>query len=120
MGDGVLNPAISQGTSQIITSSTFVISTIPTNSLPPFVSKVITTTSSPTFENILDQPITSLFASQSTDPPKVISNDETDGGGFGGSFADLEFDPEEENISDHLLMSGKQFQILNRKLNSIH
>lgn len=35
------------------------------------------------------------------------------------SFADIQFDPEEENIPDHMLMSDKQFKILNRKLNSL-
>ncbi|CAI9299054.1 unnamed protein product [Lactuca saligna] len=33
------------------------------------------------------------------------------------SFADIQFDHEEENIPDHMLMSGKQFKILNQKLN---
>ena len=35
------------------------------------------------------------------------------------SFGDLQFDPEQENIPDHMLMSGKQFKILTRKLNSL-
>lgn len=93
-------------------SSTFV-------SLPPFIQHISTTTTSPTFDQELKQPITKIFQSQSTDPPKPNSDDETDGEGFRGTFADLEFDSGEENIADHMLMSGKQFKILNRKLNSI-
>lgn len=34
-----------------------------------------------------------------------------------GILVDIEFDSEEENIPDHMLMSGKQFKILNQKLN---
>ena len=74
---------------------------------PPYISKVQTTTTSPTFETIIQQPFTTLFQSQSTDPPKSNSDDETDGGGFGGTFADLEFDYEEDNMPDHILMYGK-------------
>ena len=40
--------------------------------------------------------------------------------GFGGTFEDLAFDEEEEeDFPDHMLMSMKQFTILNKKLNSI-
>lgn len=35
------------------------------------------------------------------------------------SFADVQFDHEEDNIPNHMLMSGKKFKILNRKLNSL-
>lgn len=42
-----------------------------------------------------------------------------DDGSFGGTFEDLEFDPEEEDIPVHMLMSGKQFKILNKNLNTI-
>ncbi|CAI9300328.1 unnamed protein product [Lactuca saligna] len=38
---------------------------------------------------------------------------------FGGNFENLEFDEEEANIPDHMLMKMKQFKILNTKLNSI-
>ncbi|CAI9279740.1 unnamed protein product [Lactuca saligna] len=64
-----------QGTSHTIVSSTFETSTIDTSTtLPPFVSTPIDT-HSPTFDNILDQPITSLFSSQSTKPP--VTHEET-------------------------------------------
>lgn len=88
-------------------------------SLPSFIIPTVPISSSPTVTHIINQPITSLFSSQSTDPPKFIDDTDTDDGGFGGTFADLEFDPEEEGIPDHMLMSGKQFKILNKKLNSI-
>ena len=48
-----------------------------------------------------------------------MSDDETEGGGFGGTFEALQFDSEEEEIPDHMLMSVKQSKILNRKLNAI-
>ncbi|CAI9276829.1 unnamed protein product [Lactuca saligna] len=82
----------------------------------PMITQV---SSSPTFTHILNQPIISLFSSQSTDPPKSIDDTETDDGGFGSTFDDLEFDQEEEDILDHILMSGRQFKILNKKPNSI-
>ncbi|CAI9271538.1 unnamed protein product [Lactuca saligna] len=112
-----------QGTSNLVISSTLTTSTIDTSiSLPPFVSTTPVVTHSPTFDNILNQPITSLFSSQSTDPPitheeeEAQSDDEKE---FDGTFANLEFDPEKENILDSRLLTGKQFKILNRKLNSL-
>ncbi|CAI9299404.1 unnamed protein product [Lactuca saligna] len=99
-------------------------------SLPPQLTHVIPTTStidSPTFENIIKQPITSLFSSQSTDPPTTTSliqdssfiETEHEFEGFGGTFENLEFDEEETDFPDHMLMTMKQFKILNTKLNSI-
>lgn len=35
------------------------------------------------------------------------------------SFVDLYFGPEDENIPDKLIMSGKQFKIINSKINSL-
>ena len=71
-------------------------------SLPSFIIPTVPISSSPTVTHIINQPITSLFSSQSTDPPKFIDDTDTDDGGFGGTFADLEFDPEEEDIPDHM------------------
>ena len=48
-----------------------------------------------------------------------MSDNETEGGAFGGVFEDIHFDSEEEDIPDHMLMTGKQFKILNHKLNAI-
>ncbi|CAI9294298.1 unnamed protein product [Lactuca saligna] len=123
-GEGVTTTE-SQGTSTIIISSSFDTSTIDTTvSLPSFHTSISTTLpqskQSPTFGNILNQPITSLFPSQSTEGAKPVQEDETTKDGeFMDSFADIEFDQEEENIPDHMLMSRKQFNILNMKLNSL-
>lgn len=112
MGEGVLHNE-AQGNPLIVVSSTFVTSTIsPHTSLPPFVSTVSTTlpptTHSPNFDQILQQLITYIFPSQSTDGPKTVNDDDTtDDDEFTGTFVDLEFDPDEENIPDHMLMSGK-------------
>ncbi|CAI9280794.1 unnamed protein product [Lactuca saligna] len=81
-------------------------------SLPPVTS----TTDLPTFHNIINTPFTSIFSSQSTDPPKPTSpvddtmmlENETDNEGFGGTFEDLKFDEEEENFPDHMLMTMTQ------------
>lgn len=112
MGDGVSNSEAyhnqHQGTQNIILSSTFQTSTIDvTTSLPPFHSTISTATQSPTFDSIMQQPITSLLPSQSIKEPKIVNDDETDDGAYTGLFADIEFDPEEENIPDHMLMFGK-------------
>ncbi|CAI9298987.1 unnamed protein product [Lactuca saligna] len=115
MGEGVSkngHPVSTQGIRE-----TSVITT--TTSLPSFVSTVTTTIHSPTFDQVMNQPITYVFPSQFTNPPKLVNGDETDDEVFGGSFLDHEFDHEEEVIPNHMLMSGKQFKILNRKLNSL-
>ncbi|CAI9284827.1 unnamed protein product [Lactuca saligna] len=67
----------------------------------------------------MDQPITSLFPSQSSDGLKSTSEVARDDDDYMVSFGDLQFDPEEEGIPDHMLISRKQFKILNRKLNSL-
>ncbi|CAI9283126.1 unnamed protein product [Lactuca saligna] len=71
------------------------------------------------FVNIIQQPITTLFRSQSIEEPQFVNDDDMDGGGFMGSFSEIQFNSEYENIPDHMLMSGKQFKILNRKVNSL-
>ena len=95
----------------------------PVVSLP----QVTSTTDSPTFQSIMDQPFTTIFSTQSTDPPNpsspidetMAADDETDTEGFGGTFEALHFDHAEEDFPDHMLMTMKQFKILNSKLNSI-
>ena len=75
----------------------------------------------------MDQPFTTIFSTQSTDPPNPSSpiaetmaiDEETDNEGFGGTFEALSFDKAEEDFPDHMLMTMKQFKILNSKLNSI-
>ncbi|CAI9277284.1 unnamed protein product [Lactuca saligna] len=77
---------------------------------------------SPTFDNIFNQPITSLFEFQSTDLPITHEEEEAqndDENEFDGTFSNIEFDPEEENILDNMLLTRKQFRILNKKLNSL-
>lgn len=99
-------------------------------SLPPQITPIFpitSTTDSPTFQHVINTPFTSIFSSQSTDPPKpnspvddtMLFETETDKEGFGGAFEDLKFDAEEEAFPDHMLMTMKQFKILNSKLNSI-
>ncbi|CAI9277037.1 unnamed protein product [Lactuca saligna] len=94
MGEGDLNkepPVTTQGIIETSTINTLV-------SLPPFIIYIISISSSLTFGHIIIQPITSLFSSQSTVPPKSINDTDTDDGEFGGTFASIEFDPEEEDI----------------------
>ncbi|CAI9293423.1 unnamed protein product [Lactuca saligna] len=75
--------------------------------------------SQPPFENIINEPFTSIFSSQSTDPPKPMDECDNEEDGFGGTFKALAFDEEEEDFPNHILMSMKQFKILNKMLNSI-
>ncbi|CAI9272207.1 unnamed protein product [Lactuca saligna] len=112
-----------QGTSHLVVSSTFDTSTIDTStSLPPFVYTPIVA-HSPTFDNVLKQPITSLFSSQSTDPLVTHEEEQTpyddEENEFDGTFADIQFDMEEENIPDNMILTRKQFKIVNRKLKSL-
>ncbi|CAI9270043.1 unnamed protein product [Lactuca saligna] len=119
MGEG----DISKESTQAPQGTPIVISVEPiTNtfvSLPPYIIPTTSTTESPTFENIVNQPFTSIFSSQSTDPSKKLEEFENEEGGFGGTFEHMVFDDEEEDFPDHMLMSMKQFKILNKKLNSI-
>ncbi|CAI9268433.1 unnamed protein product [Lactuca saligna] len=101
-----------------------------TVSFSSLVTPIILTTSttdSPTFANIIQQPFTSLFFSQSTDSPTTTSpikdssfmETEHESEGFGRTFENLEIDEEETDFPDHMLMKMKQLKILNTKLNSI-
>ncbi|CAI9285075.1 unnamed protein product [Lactuca saligna] len=72
-------------------------------SLPRFLQHILTATTSPTFNQILQQPITTLLQSQSTDPPKTNFDDETVRGGFRGTYDELQFDMDEEDIPDHII-----------------
>lgn len=73
-------------------------------SLPPYIIPISNTTNSPNFDRCIQNPFTTLFSSQSTDPPKSIDEPETDlhEGGFGGTFDDLEFDDEEKNSKSYV------------------
>ncbi|CAI9272473.1 unnamed protein product [Lactuca saligna] len=69
------------------------------------------------FSNIMQQPIKSLFSSQSTEGEKTVQEDKTDDDDIIVSFTEILFDPEEDNIPDNMLKLGKQFKNLNHKLN---
>lgn len=71
------------------TFKTFGIDT--TTSLPPYVAPTSLPISicSPTFQNILNQPITSLFPLQSTEGPKSIPDTTTEDDDVCVSFADI-------------------------------
>lgn len=70
----------------------------------------------------MQEPITTLFSSQSTEAEKSVREDEADDDNVMISFAELQFNPEENDIPDELIMSimsSKQFKILNSKINSL-
>ncbi|CAI9302926.1 unnamed protein product [Lactuca saligna] len=101
-----------------------ILSVAPTiqTSLP--ISLPVTTLSntSSIFEHALQNPFTTLFPSQSPEnpqPSQQLSDTEVEGGAFGGILDDIPFDSNEEDIPDHMLMTGKQFKILNQKLKTI-
>ncbi|CAI9292929.1 unnamed protein product [Lactuca saligna] len=87
----------------------------PTSVTPPSS----TTTFSPTFVGVIQEPIATLFSSQSTEPEKTITEAEADDDDVMVSFVELQFNLDEDDILDDLIMSGKQFKILNSKMNSI-
>ncbi|KAL7617007.1 hypothetical protein Lser_V15G03290 [Lactuca serriola] len=75
--------------------------TEPITSLPPFPLPNTQTTTSSIFVHPLKHPFTTLFPSQSPETPQPISSqaqsdEETEGGGFGGMFEAVHFDSEEE------------------------
>ncbi|KAL7601073.1 hypothetical protein Lser_V15G24877 [Lactuca serriola] len=79
-------------------------------------------TTSSIFDHALQNPFTTLFPSQSPEnppPSQQMSDPEVEGGAFGGILDDIPFDSDEEDIPDHMLMTGKQFKILNQKLKAI-
>ncbi|CAI9299876.1 unnamed protein product [Lactuca saligna] len=82
----------------------------PTSTITPTIIPVI----SPTFAGIINEPINSLFFSQSTDQ-ELLNNEEDEL----VEFAELKLDPEEVNVDDNSIMSRKQYKILNFKLNII-
>lgn len=63
--------------------------------------------------------ITTLFSSQSTKSKKTIQEEETDDENVMVSFAELQFNHDNEDIHDDLIILGKKFKILNSKINSI-
>lgn len=102
-------------TSIPVSSSAFPLPSSP-HTLPPpsspqpslIISPTTPPLHSPTFENIMQQAITTLFTSQSSN--QDMMNAEEDGH---IEFGELDFDPEEENVEDHAIMFGKQYEILN-------
>ncbi|KAL7607644.1 hypothetical protein Lser_V15G16187 [Lactuca serriola] len=90
--------------------------------IPSVASTLPIITTSSIFDHALQNPFTTLFPSQSPEnpiPSQQMSDPEVEGGAFGGVLDDISFDSEEEEIPDHMLMTGKQFKILNQKLKTI-
>ncbi|CAI9272160.1 unnamed protein product [Lactuca saligna] len=55
----------------------------------------------------MHEPITNLLSSQSTMVEKVVHDEEPNDDDIMVSFADLQFDPKEENVPDNLIMSER-------------
>ncbi|CAI9302485.1 unnamed protein product [Lactuca saligna] len=70
-----------------------------------------------TFQVVMNEPITTLFSSQSTQP-EIQTNENEDKDRIVG-FVELEFDPAKEDVDDNTIMSWKQYNILNSKLSTI-
>ena len=109
-----------------IETSTIGTTTIKTTDIPPLTSlpatSMIVPTSnswvSRTFSKVMQELITTLFSFQSIDVDQVVHEEENDDDVM-VAFSNLQFNPEEDDVPDNALMSGKQFKILNVKLNSI-
>ncbi|CAI9290329.1 unnamed protein product [Lactuca saligna] len=67
----------------------------------------------------MHEPSTTLFYSQSTEAERIVQEDEPKNDDIMVSFADLQFILEGDNDPDNMIMLGKQFKILNNKLNSL-
>lgn len=65
----------------------------------------------------MNEPLTSLFSSQSYEPEVQIKKEEEDD--VMVRFVELDFNPKELNVDDNVIMFAKQFKILNSKLISI-
>lgn len=73
----------------------------------------------PTFEGVMNEPITLFFTSQSIEPDMMNNEDDDDNEDVMVGFSEFEFNLEEDNVCDTSIIFGKQFKILNSKLNSI-
>ncbi|CAH1451330.1 unnamed protein product [Lactuca virosa] len=87
-------------------------SPLPTSTITPTTVPAV----SPTFQGIINERIASLFSSQSEDEEMPYNEEEDD---EMVQFDVLEFDHAEENVDDNANKSGKQYKILNSKLNTI-
>ncbi|CAH1453692.1 unnamed protein product [Lactuca virosa] len=67
----------------------------------------------------MHEPITTLFSYQSTEAERVVQEYEPNDDEIMVSFSDLQFNLEEDNVPDKMIMSGKKFKILNNKINSL-
>ncbi|CAI9275729.1 unnamed protein product [Lactuca saligna] len=118
MEEGMHNVEITTVTINIETS--IIPQPQPTSPPPKLVApSSYTTAISLTFVGIMQEPIATLFSSQSTDHEKTITEAEAYEDDVLVSFFELQFNPDEEDIPDYLIMSGKQFKILNIKMKMI-
>ncbi|CAI9286980.1 unnamed protein product [Lactuca saligna] len=127
MGEDDSNKA-ARGKPSSVVSDSFI-------SLPPQITPIVpitSTTDSSTFANIISQPFTTIFSSQSTDPPTTTSlikdsfmDMENESKGFGGTTENLEFDDEETSFPDHMLMElredmEKEISVVRTEIDSIN
>ena len=62
---------------------------------------------SPTYTTIMHEPITALSSSQSTEAEIAILDAKPNDDDVIVSFADLQFNPQEDNVPDDMIMPGK-------------
>ncbi|CAI9299835.1 unnamed protein product [Lactuca saligna] len=104
-----------------IGTTTFNTTTIPPPTSPLASSMIIPISTcgvSPTFFKMMQEAITTLFSSQSTDVDQGVHEEENDDD-LMVAFANMHFNLQEDDMHDIAIMSGKQFKMLNSKLNSI-
>ncbi|CAI9262683.1 unnamed protein product [Lactuca saligna] len=88
-----------------------------THMASPLTTSIQVSTISPTYSIIMHDPITTVFFSHPIEAERMIPDEEPVDDEITVSFVNLQFDPEEENDPDDLIMPGKQFKILNSKIN---
>ncbi|CAI9290984.1 unnamed protein product [Lactuca saligna] len=125
---GTSSIEISSIPTSFILSSTIETTIIDTStSLPPFSSPITSTlpasTISPTSSNIMHQPITSLFSSQSTKGGKIVPEDEPNDLDVMVSFAEtrlkLPLEQIEKQHDDHLKHHARNFEYKVTKLHDV-
>lgn len=72
-----------------------------------------------TFQVVMNEPITSLFSSQSIEVDNTVTNEEENEDDFMVGFGDLEFNPNENDVPNNVIISSKQFKILNSTINYV-
>lgn len=98
-------------------SSTFIIDTIVIPPSPPTsqpqtstIPSTSTPVVSPNYQAVMNEPLTYFFSSQSTEVEKTINEEEVHEHDVMVGFADLQVNPDKDDILDNAITFGKKIQ----------